>query len=432
MPPEARETIDEIRSLFEQFKSQNNQRLAEIEKHGQASAETSAKVDRLNAAIETAQNTLSQRMDDLENRLNRPTAGGRGGLRLTDEQMQVYAFWQSVAQGREVDAGQVDLDLIQNYNRAFRDWMRRGDRADANNLRLLNEMSVASAPDGGFLVSPDGSGRIAQMVYETSPIRQLAAVQEISTDALEGINDLDDAGSGWVGETQVRPGNTNTPQVGTWRIPVHEQYAEPNATQKLLDDARVDVEGWLARKVVGRFARQENAAFVTGNGVLRPRGFTTYAAGVPTPALWNVVEQVVSGNAGLLTAGGLINLVFSLKAEYRQGAVFGMNRLTESAVRQLVDGQNNYLWQPDFQQRAAASLLGFPVVEMADMPNVAAGTLPVAFGNFREGYQIVDRGGIRVLRDPYTRKGYVKFYTTKRVGGDIVNFEALKLQVVSV
>jgi HK97 family phage major capsid protein len=424
---ENRQIIDEIRSTFEQFKAQNDQRLAEIEKYGSASAETSAKVDRLNAVIENLQGSIT----DLETRLNRPLAGGRGGVRPSDQMMRVYAQWQSVAQNRDVDEGQVDMDLIQNYNRGFRDWMRRGDRASADSLRLLNEMSVASADDGGYLVSPDTSGRIAALVYESSPIRQLAATQEISTSELEGQNDLDEADSGWVGETQARPGNTATPGVGVWKIPLHEQYAEPRATQKLLDDARVDVEAWLARKVSARFVRQENTAFVTGNGVLRPRGFTTYAAGTPTAAVWDRIEQVASGAAATLTADGLINLVFALKSAYLQGAVFGMNRSTQRVVRTLKDGNGAYIWQPDFTQRIAASLLGYPVVEMADMANVGAGALPVVFGNFREAYQIVDGPGVRVLRDPYTTKGYVKFYTTKRVGGDVVNFEAIKLQVVS-
>ena len=157
----------------------------------------------------------------------------------------------------------------------------------------------------------------------------------------------------------------------------------------------------------------------------------TYTSGVPSATAWNQIEQVVSGGASSLTANGLIDLVFALKSVYRAGAVFGMTRTTEREVRQLVDGQNNYLWQPDFRQRTAASLLGFPVVEMPDVAEIAANALAIVFGNLREAYQIVDRGGIRVLRDPYTTKGYVKFYTTKRVGGGVTNFEALKIQKVS-
>jgi HK97 family phage major capsid protein len=429
---EPKDIITEIRSDFEQFKTENDKRLTEIAKSGQATAETTARVDKLNAAIEANQGVLTTRLDDMETRLNRPFAGGAGGsAREDDRTMHVYAAWQSIAQGRVVDADQVDMGLVQNYNRAFRDWMRHGDRAASDSLRVLNEMSVASAPDGGYLVSPDATGSIATMIYETSPIRRLASVQTISSDVLEGTNDLDEAGAGWVGETAVRAGNTTTPDVGVWRIPAHEQYAEPNVTQKVLDDASINVEAWLAGKVATRFARNENTAFVTGDGLLKPRGFTTYANGTPTAAAWNVIQQVVSGAAGALTADGLINLVTALKSGYMQGAVFGMQRLTQAAIRKLKDGNGNYLWQPDFQTLGAPALLNFPLIEMPDMAAVGGGALPIVFGNFRAAYQIVDRLGVRVLRDPYTRKGWVKFYTTKRVGGDVINFEALKLQVVS-
>lgn len=421
-------TADEIKALFEQFKAANDARLAEIEKHGAATAETSAKVDRINAVIDSLQATLNQRVDDLETRLNRPLAGGRGGDRLNDSQMKIYARWQSEAQGKDVDPGDVDLKLIAEYSKSFRSWMRRGDRESE---RILNEMSVASPPDGGFLVSPDTAGRIVEMLYETSPIRGLCSPQVISSDALEGVNDLDEADAGWVGETAVRAGNTGTPQVGVWRIPAHEMYAEPRATQKLLDDAQVDVEAWLAKKVVNRFSRLENTAFVSGNGVLQPRGFLSYAAGTPTAANWQVIQRVNSGNANTVTADGIIDLVAALKDAYTARAVFGMRRATQFTIRKLKDGNGQYLWQPDFAQRGRATLLGFPIVDMADMPAIAALALAIVFGDFQEGYQIVDRLGIRVLRDPYTTKGYVKFYTTKRVGGAVLNFEALKIQLIS-
>lgn len=429
-----RELIEQIQSEWRAFKDANDAKLAEIAKDGRASAETAQKVDRVNDALTGLQAKLDElrtSQTEIENRLNRDRAGGAALVRPSDKEMAVFARWQSVAQRKEVDPGDVDLDLVRNYTKAFRAWVRRGDNAGAEHLRLLNEMSVTSDPDGGYLVSPDMSGRVATLVYETSPIRQLASVQEISTDSLEGDYDLDEASASWVGETETRSGNTGTPGVGGWRIPVHEQYAEPRATQKLLDDARIDVEAWLAGKVSAKFGRAENTAFVTGNGVARPRGFTTYTAGTPSATTFNVVEQVNSGHATQITANGLIDLVFALKTAYRQGAVFGMNRTTEREVRQLVDGQSNYLWQPDFQQRSAATLLGFPVIEMPDLADIAASSLSIAFGNFAEAYQIVDRGGIRVLRDPYTTKGYVKFYTTKRVGGGMVNFEALKLQKTS-
>ncbi len=420
--------VEEIRSTFEQFKVQNDKRLAEIEKTGTASAETTAKVDKINAAIDSLQVSLGQRVDDLETRLSRPLGGGMGGERPTDAVMRIYAHWQSAAQGKEVDPEHVDLKLIQDYGKAFRDYVRHGTRESEH---ILNEMSVQSAPDGGYMVSPDTMGRIVSLVAETSPIRQLASVQPISSDSLEGMNDLDEAGASWVGETSSRTGDTATPQVGLWKIPVHEQYAEPRATQKLLDDAQVDVEAWLANKVAMKFAMGENTAFVGGDGVQKPRGFTTYTSGTPSMTTWEVIQQVASGAAAALTADGLIDLVASLKDAYQANAVFGMRRATQFVIRKLKDGNGQYIWQPDFQTRGAATLLSAPIVDMADMAAVGAGALAVVYGDFRAAYQVVDRGGIRVLRDPYTTKGYVKFYTTKRVGGACVNFEALKLQVVS-
>lgn len=432
------QAIEDVRSAFEQFKKHNDARLDEIEKNGSANPETLEAVNKANAAIEELTSTVEtlqnvqaeERIKEIENRQNRLmlTTG-----RVTDEQMVNYANWQSAIQGVPVDPSNVDMDFVRGYKKAFNDWFRHGEsRMSAESHKFLNEMSVISESDGGYWVDPDASGRVATLIYETSPIRQFASVQSISSDALEGTVDLDEAATGgWVAEKATRAGNTGTPEVGTWRIPAHEQYAEPRATQKLLDDAAVDVESWLAGKVANKFRRDENTAFVTGTGVTQPRGFTDYPDGVASATNWQQIEQVISGHATLLQANGLIDLVFALKSEYRAGSIFGMSRTTEREVRQLVDGQNNYLWQPDFRQMTSASLLGFPVVEMADMPAIAANATPIVFGNLGIAYQIVDRIGIRVLRDPYTTKGFVKFYTTKRTGGDVIGFEAIKLQKIS-
>ena len=436
MPADAA-VIDRIANEWENLKDQHTQLRNEIDKYGSASAEARAKVDALNAAIELLQGSVNQRIESLENRANRPLAGGPAALTVpADRLMMAYAMWTADVKGGEVDPDRVNMDEVRRYNKAFRDYMRRGERADSEHLRFLNEMSAGSAPDGGFWISPDMTGRLVQLVYETSPIRQYASVQSISTAELEGDYDLDEAGTGgWVGETAARAGNTDTPSLGGWVIRVYEQYAEPRATQIFLDDARIDVEGWLAAKVAAKFARVENTAFVTGTGVNQPRGFTTYGAGTPaatTMATWSVIQQVASGAASALTADGLINLVYALKSVYRNGAIFGMNRTTERDARLLTDGNGNYFWLPDFSRAGASSLLGYPVVELPDMPSISAGTEPIVFGNLREAYQIVDRAGsVSTLRDPYTTKGRVKFYTRKRVGGDVVNFEAIALQTIS-
>jgi len=294
-------------------------------------------------------------------------------------------------------------------------------------------MSVGSDPDGGYLVTPDTGGSIVTKVYESSPIRQIAAVQLISTDALEGINDLNEANAGWVAEQAARTATTS-PQVGKWRIPVHEMYAMPEATQQLLDDSMVDIEAWLAGKVADKLARLEATAFVSGNGVGQPRGFLDYttAATADATRAWGVLEHLAtdtSASFGTDPNGSdkLIELVHKLKEAYRNDARWVMNRAVLGATRRLKDTDGGYIWLPSMEAGQPSSLLGYPVTEAEDMPAIAANSLSIAFGNFRLGYQIVDRQGIRSLRDPFTNKPFVRFYTTRRVGGAVQNFEALKL-----
>lgn len=298
--------------------------------------------------------------------------------------------------------------------------------------RLQKRLSVDSDPDGGFVVTPEFSDRVSTVIFETSPMRQVASVETIGTDALEGLFDGDEAAAAWVAEQGARA-ETATPQIGLWRIPTHELFANPFATQKILDDGFIDLESWLASKVADRFTRAENAAFVNGTGVGQPRGFLTYPDGTNRFQ----VEQVASGSVGapFLTPEGLINIVYALKSGYRQGAVWAMNRSTVGSIRRLrsdspVAGSGEFLWTPGFGTQPQ-SLMGFPIVEMEDMPDLAGGALSYAFGNFAAAYTVVDRQGIRILRDPFSNKPYVSFYTTKRTGGDLINFEAVKIGVVA-
>jgi len=301
--------------------------------------------------------------------------------------------------------------------------------------RLQKRLSVDSDPDGGFVVTPEFSARVSTVLFETSPVRQVATVETISTDALEGLFDGDQAAVGWVSEQGARA-ESNTPQIGLWRIPTHEMFANPFATQKLLDDAFLDMEAWLAAKVSERMSRFENTAFVNGTGVGQPRGFLTYPAGTARGQIQRINSGITSGL--LVTGNGIINIVYALKSGYRQGAVWAMNRNTVSAIRRIRDdaggaGLGNFLWSPGFGTQPQ-SLAGYPIVEMEDMPDLSSagtGSLSYAFGNFAAAYTIVDRQGVRILRDPYSSKPFVSFYTTKRVGGDVINFEAIKLGVVA-
>lgn len=321
----------------------------------------------------------------------------------------------------------INVDEYKAYIEGFGLTVLRKDKQD-----WLDEerkaMMVGSDPDGGFLVPTATSQRIIEKVYETSPIDELAYHETISTDALMIPVDTDEAGAGWVGETEARP-ETSTPQLGEQRIPVHEIYAKPKATQQLLEDAAIDVEAWLARKVEEKFARMRAVAFISGDGIKKPRGILTYAAG--SAGVRGTIAQVASGHATLLTADGLVNLMYSIKDKYLANAVWLMKRGAVASVMLFKDSQGQYIWRPGLQEGQPAMLLGHSIRRADDMPAVGAGALPVAFGDFRAGYTVVDRLGIRVLRDPYSSKPFVEFYTRARVGGDVVDFEAFALQVVS-
>lgn len=426
MTNDIRTAVYDLGRAFEQFKDANDQRIREMERRGSADPLTEMKVNRLNAEISRASDAADaakKRVDLLETALSRaPSSKG-------DDWKEAEAFMTERKHALDQGFG---VDAYRQYRQAFRSYIRKNNAGSG--VDEIKALAAGSDPDGGFAVTPDMSGRIATLVRETSPMRQVANVITIGTDALEGVNDLNEATSGWVGETEAR-GETTAPKIGEYRIPVHEQYAEPRATQKLLDDAMFNVEEWLAGKIAERLARMENDAFVNGNGVRKPRGFLTYAAGTPSASTFNVIEQIASGGAGAFASSdpgdALINLVYALKSAYREKAVFMMKRSTLAAVRKLKDGDDNYLWQPDFQLKQGGSLLGFDVIEAEDMPAISANSLSIAFGDFNAGYQIVDRQGVRILRDNFTAKPYVKFYTTKRVGGDVVNFEAIKLMKFS-
>lgn len=427
MTNDIRSAVYDLGRAFEAFKEANDQRLREIERRGSADPLTEMKVNRLNGEISRAidaADTAKRRVDQIE------TAMNRSGAHSSEHDWKEAELFMLERKGRiDTDLG---IDGYRQYKSALRAYLRKNNAGSG--VDEIKALSVGSDPDGGFTVTPDMSGRIAALVRDTSPMRQVANVITIGTDALEGIHDLNEATSGWVGESETRS-ETAAPKIGEYRIPVHEQYAEPRATQKLLDDSLFNVEEWLAAKIAERLARMENESFVSGNGVKKPRGFLTYPAGTPSAAGFSVIEQILSGGAGGFAdenpGDALINLVYALKSAYREKAVFMMKRSTLAEVRKLKDSNDNYIWQPDFQMKQGGTLLGFNVVEAEDMPSMSANSLSVAFGDFNAGYQIVDRQGIRILRDSFTAKPYVKFYTTKRVGGDVVNFEAIKLMKFS-
>ena len=290
-------------------------------------------------------------------------------------------------------------------------------------------LMVGSDPSGGYLVTPDTTGRMVKKVYETSPMRQLATVVTIGTDALEGPIDNGEVDAAWVGETQTRT-ETGTPQLGMWRIEANELYAYPKATQKLLEDASIDIEAWLGDKASAKFGRKENTAFVVGDGSKKPRGLFSYpvvATGDATRA-WGSFQYVPGGHASLLnSADALLNLIFEGKAPYRQMARFMGSRQTMREIRKLKDGQGNYLVGLRLADNALVeTVFGFSYVDGEDAPQVAANAYPLAFGDFAETYTIVDRLGITVIRDNITAPGFVKWNMRKRTGGGAINFESMK------
>ena len=307
---------------------------------------------------------------------------------------------------------------------------------DSLNGEERKALSAGSDPDGGYMLPHSTVGRMVSKIYEQSTMRQLATVQNISTDKIEGIVDNDEADAGWVSELGTRS-DSGTPQVGKWEIQAHEMYAMPKISQKLIDDAATDVEGWLASKVADKFARVEGAGFTTGNGVGQPRGlfgYTTAATADATRA-WGTFEHVKTGANGTFhttKADPLQDLIGAMKDQYLQNAQFLMRREMRTAVRKMKEATSDrYLWEPSLQAGQPDRLLGYVARVDQYVPAMATDSLSLAFGDFKEAYTIVDRIGVRTLRDPFTAKPYVVFYSTKRTGGGAINFEAVKFLKLS-
>ncbi|HTQ15692.1 MAG TPA: phage major capsid protein [Rhizomicrobium sp.] len=399
---EIKEAYADFRRAFEAFKDANDARLEALEKRsGDVVAEE--KVDRINRALETQQKTL----DELVLAAARP--------QLADTKSQSGAAAGDRAT-RERKA-------------AFDRYMRKGDASGFAALEV-KALSEGSNPDGGYVVPLEIADTIDRVLAKASPIRRLASVQQIGSSIYRKPITTVEAASGWVGETDART-QTATPTISAIDFPAMELYAMPAATQPLLDDSQVDIEQWLANEVQIVFAEQEGAAFVGGDGSSKPTGFLSYTTVADASWVWSKIGYIASGADGAFAssdpADALINLAYAPKQGYRANGTWVMNRKTESVIRKFKDSTDNYIWQPAASAGQPASLLGYPVAEAEDMPDIASNSYSIAFGDFARGYLIVDRVGIRTLRDPYSAKPYVLFYTTKRVGGGVQNFEAIKL-----
>ncbi len=385
--------FDQFMHSFEQFKQTNDQRLAELERRGSSDALTLEKINRIDAALDDYKSAMD--LASLER--SRPALEVGNSPFHSDE-----------------------------YKEAFSSYVKRGEE---------KALSIGSNPDGGYLVPDETAGEITRLLTAVSPIRSIAGVREISSSVYKKPVSVSGPAVGWVAETAARP-ETASQTLAEVTFPTMELYAMPAATSAFLDDAIVDVGQWIAEEINTAFAEQESAAFVNGDGISQPFGFLQAPQVAQSAWSWGNVGYEVTGVSGAFPASDesdvLIDLVYALKSGYRQNASWVMNRQTQSAIRKLKDVDGNYLWQPAQNAGGRASLMGFDLVEAEDMPDIGPDTTPIAFGDFSRGYLIVDRRGVNVLRDPYSNKPYVQFYTTKRVGGGMHNYDAIKLLKFSV
>lgn len=386
----------------------------------------------------------NDRMDQVELSVKRMAGasgsyeGGESEAKLFKEAKQ-FQIDRLVAYRKLPKTGVEDKDVnvaeYKEYKKAIQMWFRINEKElPIFSPESYKYLTVGSDPDGGILVTPAMSASIVERIFEMDPIRQLASAETIGTDALEILEDLGQFNVDWEGET-VPTSQRGTSQFSKKRIPVHIQSARPCATQSQIDDASLNIEQWIAKKVADRFGRAEAAAFVNGNGVNKPRGFLTYTDYTGTKGDGGVtmgqVEQRISGAAAGITTDSLITLKYSLVEDFLTRGTWLANRLTVAEIMKLKDGDGQYIWRPGLTEGQPSTLLGLPFRMSTTMPTIAAGALALALADWREAYQIVDRQGISIQRDPYTLKPFVEFYTRRRVGGDVKNFQAIKLMVVS-
>ncbi len=380
---------DALMRAFEEFKSTNDARLDAIEKR-RGDVLLEEKVDRIDRALAEQKSLIEKAA----------LAGRRPALAADPAVSEHKSAWSA--------------------------YLRRGDVSALAQFEA-KALSVGSDADGGYVAPPELDRMIESRLKQVSPMRSIATVRTTGANVFKKPISLTAAGTGWISETGART-QTSTPTLALLEFPTAELYANLAATQTLLDDSFVNLEEWIASEVEEAFAGQERAAFVTGDGDNKPKGFLDYDMVAEGSHVWGKIGYIATGVDGGFAASDpvddLIDLIYTPKTQFRQNARFVMNRKTVSAVRKLKDADDRYIWSPD--ESGGSTLLGYPITEIEDMPDMAADSFSIAFGDFARGYLIVDRAGVRVLRDPYSAKPYVLFYVTKRVGGGVQNFDAIK------
>ena len=396
---ELKVAVDEINKLFHDFKSSNDQRLEKLEK-GQSTGDIEAKLDLINAKI-AEQEALKSRLEEIEKKAGRPAVFSAAN---TSEHQQ-------------------------KHNEAFELFVRSGD--DSLLTELHTKSGAVTAADNPFALPETLDKELASVLTADSVMRQAARTVKTGTAEYKKLINLHGATSGWVGETSARPA-TNGPRLAELSAFMGELYANPEVSQQMLDDAFFNVQQWIVDELRTEFAEAEELAFTQGDGASKPKGFLAYAQDTKkdTDRAFGTLQKFVSASSTVITADELINAVYGLATKYRSGAVFMMNSATVGLLRKLKDMTGQYLWSPAVTAGEPSTLLGYRILENASMSDVAAGKCPVAFGNFKRGYTIVDRKGMNTQRDPFTNKPYVGFYTTKRVGGMVTDSNAIKLIVM--
>ncbi|WP_306047839.1 phage major capsid protein [Nioella sp. MMSF_3534] len=317
------------------------------------------------------------------------------------------------------------------HKKAIGAYLRTGDDDGLRGLELEGKaLNTAVNAEGGYLVDPQTAEMIQGVLRGASSLRAVANVVNVEATSFDVLVDHTDVGAGWATETAATT-ETDTPQIERISIPLHELSALPKASQRLLDDTAFDIEGWLAGRIADKFARAEAMAFVSGDGVDKPTGFLTHTTVDDASWSWGNLGYVITGTAGdfaaVNPADAIVDLVYALGARYRANASFVMNSKTAGAVRKMKDADGRFLWSDGLAAGEPARLMGYPVLIAEDMPDIATDAMAIAFGDFGAGYTIAERPDLRVLRDPFSAKPHVLFYATKRVGGDVSDFAAIKL-----
>jgi len=364
----------------------------------------------------TFQSDISSRIQKQEDRLT-----------MIDRKNMTHAHRPVLSQAADLDAP---------HKKAFAAYLRSGDDDGLRGLALEEKaLSGAVSADGGYLVDPVTADSIAGVLRNASSIRSIANVVQVEATAYDVLIDHTDIGAGWASET-VATVPTGTPQLERISIPLHELSALPKASQRLLDDSAFDVEGWLAERIANKFARAEGAAFISGDGIDKPKGFLAHVAVADSAWTWGNLGYVPTGAAGdfnaVAQADAIVDLVYALGARYRAGASFVMNSKTAGAVRKMKDVDGRFLWSDGLAASEPARLMGYRVLISEDMPDIALDATAIAFGDFAAGYTVAERPDLRILRDPFSAKPNVLFYATKRVGGDVSDFSAIKLLKFSI